>query len=57
MLLKPRVRITDEGMESPMQQSLHAEIIALLRAAIHITATLIIVWYFYRVANGQTSLL
>jgi hypothetical protein len=44
-------------MEFLMQQSVHAEIIALLRAAIHITATLIIVWYFYRVANGQTSLL
>jgi hypothetical protein len=40
-----------------MQQSLHAEIIALLRCAIHVTAALIIVWYFYRIATGHTSLL
>ncbi len=40
-----------------MQQSVHAEIIALLRSAIHVTAALVIVWYIYRVATGQTTLL
>jgi hypothetical protein len=40
-----------------MQESAHGEIIAILRAAIHITATLVIVWYIYRVANGHTTLL
>jgi len=40
-----------------MQQATHAEIHALLRSAIHFTAALVIVWCFYRIANGQMSLL
>ena len=40
-----------------MQQSLQADIIALLKSAIHVTVALIIVWCIYRIANGQMSLL
>jgi len=40
-----------------MQQAVHSEIIALLKSAIHVTAALVIVWCFYRIANGQMSLL
>jgi hypothetical protein len=40
-----------------MHQASHAEIIALLRSAIHVTAALVIVWCFYRIASGQMSLL
>jgi hypothetical protein len=35
----------------------HGEKFALFKAAIHITAALVIVWCFYRVANGHLSLL
>jgi hypothetical protein len=44
-------------MEFPMSQVLRGEKFALLKAAIHITAALVIVWCFYRVASGQFSLL
>jgi hypothetical protein len=40
-----------------MQQSAHSEIIAAIKSAAHIWAALVIVWCFYRIANGHFSLL
>jgi hypothetical protein len=35
----------------------HAQALATLKAAIHLVAAFVIVWFLYRVANGQYSLL
>jgi|HubBroStandDraft_5_1064220.scaffolds.fasta_scaffold6203165_1 hypothetical protein len=40
-----------------MQEAAHGQVAAILRAAIHISAAIVIVWYIYRVANGHTTLL
>jgi hypothetical protein len=34
-----------------------AYIVAGIKSATHISAALVILWYFYRIANGQFSLL
>jgi uncharacterized membrane protein len=36
---------------------LHSQILAIFKAAVHIVSAVVIVWYLYRLANGQTSLL
>jgi len=40
-----------------MIRTLHGEKFAILKAAIHVMAALVIMWCFYRVANGKLSLL
>ncbi len=38
-------------------RTIDGEKMALFKAAIHIAAAFVIVWYFYRIANGQFTLL
>jgi hypothetical protein len=40
-----------------MARALHSEKMAIFKAAIHAAAAFVILWCFYRVANGQFSLL
>ncbi|MGD0138722.1 MAG: hypothetical protein ABSD28_07585 [Tepidisphaeraceae bacterium] len=40
-----------------MIRALDGEKMAIFKAAIHIVAAMVIMWCFYRVANGQFSLL
>jgi hypothetical protein len=40
-----------------MLRILHGEKFAVFKAALHISAALVIMWCFYRIANGELSLL
>jgi|HubBroStandDraft_6_1064221.scaffolds.fasta_scaffold2787054_1 hypothetical protein len=56
--VKPRGWVTDNTDESTsMIVVLHSQILAIFKAAVHIVSAVVIVWYLYRLANGQTSLL
>jgi hypothetical protein len=37
--------------------ALHSQILAIIKAAVHIASAIIIMWCFYRLANGETTLL
>jgi hypothetical protein len=40
-----------------MIRTLDGDKMAIFKAAIHVAAAIVIMWYFYRIANGQFSLL
>jgi hypothetical protein len=43
------------GMESDMLRVFQGEKFAIFKAAIHISAALVIAWYLYRIACGQLT--
>ncbi|MGD0390592.1 MAG: hypothetical protein ABSC42_16730 [Tepidisphaeraceae bacterium] len=40
-----------------MIRALDGEKMAIFKSALHVAAAMVIVWYLYRIANGQFSLL
>jgi hypothetical protein len=36
---------------------LYAQILAVIKMAVHVASAATIMWYVYRIANGQTALL